>query len=108
MGPPPLGRSAEPAGSLGIPNVSAFSTSVWRVATLHRSEGHLVGLALQVQHHHEESHEESSNAGFEPLKDIYALGDCCANVEGPLPSLAQVCTTAVVQSLSLDLWNACF
>ena len=67
-----------------------------------------MGLALQVQHHHEESHEESSNAGFEPLKDIYALGDCCANVEGPLPSLAQVCTTAVVQSLSLDLWNACF
>ena len=64
-----------------------------------------MALALQVQHHHEESHEESSNAGFEPLKDIYALGDCCANVEGPLPSLAQVCKTAIVQSSSLILFQ---
>ncbi|CAK0752207.1 hypothetical protein CVIRNUC_002128 [Coccomyxa viridis] len=55
-----------------------------------RPEEHGPTTPGQVQHHHEESHEESSNAGFEPLKDIYALGDCCANVEGPLPSLAQV------------------
>ena len=36
------------------------------------------------------NHEESSNAEFKPLGDIYALGDCSANVEGPLPALAQV------------------
>ncbi len=37
-----------------------------------------------------ENHEVSSNEEFKPLGDIYALGDCSANVEGPLPALAQV------------------
>ena len=32
-----------------------------------------------------------TNTGLEPVPDIYALGDCCANVETPLPALAQVC-----------------
>ena len=31
-----------------------------------------------------------TNTGLEPVPDIYALGDCCANVETPLPALAQV------------------
>ena len=47
---------------------------------------------LQVEQARCGSEEErSSNAEYQPLGDIYALGDCCANVEGPLPSLAQVC-----------------
>ncbi len=47
---------------------------------------------LQVEQARSGSEEErSSNAEYQPLGDIYALGDCCANVEGPLPSLAQVC-----------------
>ena len=33
--------------------------------------------------------ERESNQGLEPVPDVYALGDCCANVEAPLPALAQ-------------------
>ena len=36
-----------------------------------------------------------TNTGLEPVPDIYALGDCCANVETPLPALAQVRPGAV-------------
>ena len=44
---------------------------------------------LQVKHNTAESHGHSSNDEFQPLDNIYALGDCCANVESPLPALAQ-------------------
>ena len=30
-----------------------------------------------------------TNQGLEPVPDVYSLGDCCANVETPLPALAQ-------------------
>ena len=33
--------------------------------------------------------ERESNQGLEPVPDVFALGDCCANVEAPLPALAQ-------------------
>eukprot|EP00884_Botryococcus_braunii_P021353 jgi/Botrbrau1/7901/Bobra.9_2s0074.1 len=36
----------------------------------------------------EEQHTEDTV--LEPLGDVYALGDCCANVDRPLPALAQV------------------
>ena len=54
----------------------------------------------QVEPQHAESHEESSNAEFTPLGDIYALGDCSANVEGPLPALAQVMGTCLNEALA--------
>ncbi len=44
---------------------------------------------VQVGPATQEAHDDSSNEGFEPLANIFALGDCCANVENPLPSLAQ-------------------
>lgn len=53
----------------------------------------------QVEPQHAESHEESSNAAFTPLGDIYALGDCSANVEGPLPALAQVMGACLIRPL---------
>ncbi|EIE24104.1 mitochondrial type-II NADH dehydrogenase [Coccomyxa subellipsoidea C-169] len=34
--------------------------------------------------------DKSSNDDFEPLHNIFALGDCCANKEHALPALAQV------------------
>ena len=49
--------------------------------------------------HHEQRYREE----FEPLKDVFALGDCCANVKAPLPSLAQVCTTAVACPTSIAI-----
>ena len=57
----------------------------------------------QVEPNHAESHEDSSNAEFQPLGDIYALGDCCANIEGPLPALAQVDCTGLILPLSSDV-----
>jgi hypothetical protein len=39
-----------------------------------------------------------------PVHDVYALGDCCANTEQPLPALAQVrgmCVAAgVIQTVA--------
>ncbi|KAF8061375.1 NDA1 [Scenedesmus sp. PABB004] len=34
--------------------------------------------------------EAGSSAGLAPVDGVYALGDCCANVDSPLPPLAQV------------------
>jgi hypothetical protein len=30
-----------------------------------------------------------TNQRLEPLPNVYSLGDCCANLETPLPALAQ-------------------
>ncbi|KAK9842472.1 hypothetical protein WJX81_001619 [Elliptochloris bilobata] len=34
--------------------------------------------------------DRETNQGLEPVPDVYSMGDCCANVETPLPALAQV------------------
>lgn len=44
----------------------------------------------QVGHTAAEGNGELSNDDFVPLENIFALGDCCANTENPLPALAQV------------------
>lgn len=55
------------------------------------SEEHFVACAVrQVQQGTKDDHHETRYDAFEPLQGVYALGDCCANVKTPLPSLAQV------------------
>ncbi|BDA46213.1 Internal alternative NAD(P)H-ubiquinone oxidoreductase A1 [Coccomyxa sp. Obi] len=53
-------------------------------------EDHGPQSPAEVKHNTAESHGNPSNDNFRPLDNIYALGDCCANIENPLPSLAQV------------------
>jgi hypothetical protein len=45
--------------------------------------------ARQVQQGTKDDHHETRYDAFEPLQGVFALGDCCANVKTPLPSLAQ-------------------
>lgn len=47
---------------------------------------------MQVKQGTQDDHHEDRYSRFEPLQDIYAMGDCCANVQTPLPALAQVPT----------------
>ena len=48
-----------------------------------------VKARAQVPHNTKEAHESASNEEYKPVPNIFAMGDCCANVETPLPALAQ-------------------
>lgn len=50
----------------------------------------LHGCVAKVGQNAVEAGDKSSNDDFEPLHNIFALGDCCANKEQALPALAQV------------------
>ncbi len=46
---------------------------------------------MQVSVNQDEEKRHPKHDDLVPVPGVYALGDCCANVEGPLPPLAQVC-----------------
>lgn len=47
-------------------------------------------LQVDTKHHEHHESEQQRNELLRPLGDIYALGDCSANIGTPLPALAQV------------------
>jgi len=49
-----------------------------------------ISMALQDEDLLEPSSSEGSPAGMVPLDNVFSLGDCCANLDDPLPALAQV------------------
>ena len=44
---------------------------------------------VSVEHKPDQDEGRETNQGLEPVPDVYSMGDCCANVETPLPALAQ-------------------
>lgn len=42
-----------------------------------------------MEHKADQDEGRETNQGLEPVPDVYSMGDCCANVETPLPALAQ-------------------
>ncbi|KAK9906340.1 hypothetical protein WJX75_000240 [Coccomyxa subellipsoidea] len=57
---------------------------------VHPHRDHGPKSPAEVGHTAAEGNGELSNNDFVPLENIFALGDCCANTENPLPALAQV------------------
>ena len=46
-------------------------------------------MQVSVEHKPDQDEHRETNQGLEPVPDVYSMGDCCANVETPLPALAQ-------------------
>ena len=66
----------------------------------HRGAGPALLGHAQVKQGTKDDHHEERYEQFEPLADVFALGDCCANVKTPLPSLAQVGTAFGMQGVT--------
>ena len=94
------GHQPQPCANAALVSISTRALTYWthqHRATLHASAAEASCAVFghrQVQQGTKDDHHETRYDAFEPLQGVYALGDCCANVKTPLPSLAQVDTRA--------------